>query len=78
MPMPTEADHSDAAKQNTIVVLADKPIDAASVTDALDREDALREQLRNAKASYVTVTIMEGDDSPCRRIFCQFVSGQGD
>ncbi len=64
-----DKDPIDAAKQVTIVILADKAIDAAAITGALDREAAIRDQMDNAKASYVEITMMEGDDSPALNVY---------
>lgn len=55
---------TDATAQVTRVVLADKPLDAAAITAALDREAAIRIQMDNAKGSYVVMTLVDGDDSP--------------
>ncbi len=43
----------DESKQVTVVVLADKPIDATALSHAPDRRMAILEQLGAAKANYV-------------------------
>ena len=51
-------------KQVTVVVLSDKPIDAAAIASAADRRSALREQMNAAKANYVEWEVSEGNTSP--------------
>lgn len=70
-----DKDPTDAAKQVTVVVLADKAINAAAITGALDREAAIRDQMDTAKASYVAVTLKDGDDSPDLSIHVEGVPG---
>ncbi len=66
---------TDAAAQVTIVVLADKPLDAAAITTALDREAAIGTQMVNAHGSYITLSLNDGDDSPGLSIHVDGVPG---
>jgi hypothetical protein len=54
----------DADKQVTVVVLADKPIDAAALTAAPDRRAAVKQQMEAAKGDYVEWEVSEGSNSP--------------
>src|ERR1700733_2921283 len=51
-------------KQVTVVVLSDKPVDAAAIANSADRRAALREQMDVAKANYVEWEVSEGNTSP--------------
>jgi hypothetical protein len=51
-------------KQVTVVVLSDKPVDAAAIANSADRRAALREQMDAAKANYVEWEVSEGNTSP--------------
>ena len=51
-------------KQVTVVVLSDKPIDAAAIASSADRRATLREQMDAAKANYVEWEVSEGNTSP--------------
>ena len=52
------------SKQVTVVVLSDKPIDAAAIANSADRRATLREQMDAAKASYVEWEVSDGNTSP--------------